>query len=112
MRKAISLLGVGTMALAMFSLVASAADKTMSWTGWISNSTCGAKDASAAGKACTEACIKKGATYVFVDSKSKKVIKIDNQDAVNADADLGHEVAVTGSMMKGSVHVDKIEAKM
>lgn len=112
MRKLIGLLGVAVMAVAMLSITTSADDKTMSWSGWISSSSCGAKDASAAGKACTESCIKRGAKYVFVDGKTNKVIKIANQDAVKADADLGHEVTVTGSMMEDSIHVDKIEAKM
>lgn len=84
------------------------AAKTMTWTGWISNSACGAKDANAAGKDCTAKCVKdKAASYVFVSSKSKKVIPIHNQDAVT-DANLGQEVKVTGHMMEGKIHVDSI----
>ena len=83
--------------------------KTMTWTGWISDSACGAKGANADSKACTIKCVKeKGATYVFVDTKSKKVVPIHNQDAVT-EANLGQEVKVTGHMMdNGMVHVDSI----
>jgi hypothetical protein len=89
-----------------------AADKTMTWTGWISDSHCGAKGMSADHKACAETCVKtKGASWVFVSAKTKKVIAISNQDAVDPDAALGHEVKLTGTLAAdGSVHVDKIAA--
>lgn len=84
------------------------AAKTMTWTGWISDSACGAKGANASAKECTEKCVKdKGASYVFVSSKTKKVIPIHNQDAVT-EANLGQEVKVTGHMMEGQIHVDSI----
>jgi len=88
-------------------------EKTMSWTGWISDSMCGAKGANANHKDCAMKCVKeKGASYVFVDTKSKKIIKIHNQDAVS-EANLGQEVKVTGHMMKdGQIHVDSIANAM
>ncbi|HUJ29742.1 MAG TPA: hypothetical protein VLY23_00565 [Candidatus Acidoferrum sp.] len=87
--------------------------KTMTWTGWISDSMCGAKGANAGHKDCAMKCVKdKGASYVFVDTKSKKIMKIHNQDAVT-EANLGMEVKVTGHVMEdGQVHVDKIAAAM
>jgi hypothetical protein len=87
--------------------------KTMTWTGWISNSSCGAKDANANGKDCTMKCVKeKGASYVFVNPKTKKVIPIHNQDAVS-EANLGQEVKVTGHLMSdGQLHVDSISNAM
>ena len=112
MRKAISFIGLLAIVFAFAGITAVAADeKTMTWTGVISDSACGAKNAgTAAGKTCTMQCVKeKGASFVFVDGKSKKVLKIQNQDAVNTDKDLGMEVAVTGHMTDDStVHVDKI----
>jgi hypothetical protein len=82
----------------------------MTWTGWISDSSCGAKGANAGHKACAGTCIKeKGASWVFVNDSDKKVIAIHNQDAVKADADLGMPVKVTGHLMDdGSLHVDSI----
>jgi hypothetical protein len=111
MRKAISLIGLLAVLFTFASITAVADEKTMTWTGYISDSACGAKNAgTAAGKTCTMQCVKeKGASLVFVDSKSKKVMKIQNQDAVNTDKDLGMEVKVTGTRMEGdTIHVDKI----
>jgi hypothetical protein len=111
MRKAISLVGLLAMVLTIAGITIAADEKTMTWTGYISDSACGAKNAgTAAGKQCTMQCLKqKNASLVFVDGKSKKVMKIENQDSVNPDKDLGMEVVVTGKMMEGdTIHVDKI----
>lgn len=111
MKKALSMFGLLAMLLATVSLSAIAKDgKTMTWTGWISDSACGAKGAKADHKDCSMTCVKdKGASWVFVDTKSKKVVPIHNQDAVTPDSNLGQEVSVTGHMMdNGSVHVDSI----
>ena len=112
MRKVISLIGLLTMVFAIASITTVAKDeKTMTWTGYISDSACGVKNANtAAGKQCSMQCVKeKGASWVFVDTKSKKILKIHNQDIVNTDKDLGMEVAMTGHLMDdGMVHVDKI----
>lgn len=113
MKKVLTTTSLFAMLLAMlcFGVATHAQDnmaKTMTWTGWISNSACGAKDANADGKDCTAKCVKdKGASYVFVSSKTKKVIPIHNQDAVT-EANLGQEVKVTGHMMDGKIHVDSI----
>ena len=116
MKKALSMLGLFAMLFASLSVtsIARAQDmgkdtKTMTWTGWISDTACGAKGANANAKDCTMKCVKeKGASYVFVDNKSKKVLKIHNQDAVT-EANLGQEVKVTGHVMDdGLLHVDSI----
>ncbi len=113
MRKAISFIGLLAVIFAVGNIRTTAADdKTMTWKGYISDSACGVKNAStAAGKDCAIMCVKqKGASWVFVDAKSKSVLKIHNQDAVHADKDLGMEVNVTGHTMEGGmIHVDKIE---
>jgi type 1 fimbria pilin len=111
MRKAISLIGLLAVLLTIAGITRAADEKTMTWTGYISDSACGVKNAgTAAGKQCTLQCLKqKNASLVFVDAKSKKVMKIVNQDSVNTDKDLGMEVNVTGKMMEGdTIHVDKI----
>src|SRR3981081_3648334 len=103
MRKVISLIGLLVMLFTIAGITTAADDKTMTWTGYISDSACGVKNAgTAAGKTCTMQCVKeKGASYVFVDSKSKKVMKIQNQDAVNTDKDLGMEGTETGELRHG-----------
>lgn len=68
-----------------------------SWTGYISDSACGAKGAHEGAGECTTKCVKeKGAKYVFVNDADKKVYAIDAQDKVAAHA--GHHVTVKGSV--------------
>lgn len=111
MRKAIALLAV----LAVFGLALTAvADKhttkpkSETWTGWISDSACAAKGATASHKDCAQTCVKeKGAKWVFVSGG--KVFNIHNQDAITDEA-LGQEVKLTGYWMEDkSLHVEKIE---
>jgi hypothetical protein len=96
-------------AMVGFAVVqAHAAD--MTWTGWITDSACSAKEAMWSNKECAIKCVKeKGASYVFITSADKKVVKIQNQDAVK-DANVGVEVKVTGSMTDdGALHITKVE---
>jgi len=97
-------------ALAVYNGEAQA--RTAVWTGWISDNHCGAKGMSAAHKACAMQCIKEMHSYwVFVDSKSKSVVKIHNQDGVNPETSLGAEMKVTGWMMDdGTLQVENISA--
>jgi hypothetical protein len=110
MRKALSTLALVAMLLATLGLATQAEEKTSTWTGWISDSSCAAKGTNATHKDCAMKCVKeKGASWVFVNSKTKKVLNIHNQDAVNPDTNLGDEVKVTGHLMDdGSLHVDNI----
>jgi hypothetical protein len=110
MKTVLSTLGLLAMLFAMVSLPTTAKEKTMTWTGWISDSACAAKGMSADHKECATKCVKeKGASWVFVEGKSKKVLNIHNQDAVNPDTSLGQEVKVTGHVMTdGQLHVDSI----
>ncbi len=110
MRKALGMMAMFVFMTGAVAMTASAKSKT--WTGWISDSACGVKGANADHKACAMKCVKeKGASWVFVDAKTKKVVPIANQSAVNADNDLGHEVKVMGTMGKdGSVTVEKVMA--
>ncbi len=110
MKRAISMLGLLAMLVLAFGVSANAAGKTMTWTGWISDSHCGAKGMSADHKSCAETCVKtKGAKWVFVNERTKHVIMIANQAAVHPDEALGHEVKVTGALAKGVLTVEKIE---
>jgi len=112
MKRALTTFGLITALFAMVTLSSRADDNT--WTGWISDSHCGAKGMSAGHKACAETCVKtKGASWVFVNEKDQKVYTIANQSMVHSDTDLGHEVTVTGTMNNdGSLKVNSIaEAK-
>lgn len=112
MKKLSNLLGLAAALLFTVALASNASAKARTMSGWISDSACGAKGMSAAHKDCTVKCVKeKGASYVFVSSKTKKVYAIQNQDAVT-EADLGQEVTLTGSVNSdGSVKADSIAPK-
>ena len=115
MKRAISMCSLLVVLLATISLATVADNKTMTWTGWISDSHCGAKGMSADHAACAKTCVtKNGSSWVFVNGADSKVIAIKNQDAVNADKNLGQQVKLTGHLNDdGSVQVDKIDnAKM
>lgn len=112
MKKLSNVLGLAAALLFSLGLASSANAKSHTWTGWVSDSSCGAKGMSADHKDCAMKCVKeKGASYVFVNSKTKKVYAIQNQDAVT-DADLGQEVTLSGSVNKdGSIKADSITPK-
>jgi len=77
-----------------------------SWTGKISDSMCGASHGTTPAKACTTACIKKGAKYVMV--VGDKVYSIANQDKVGLAKYAGDNVKVTGKMDGDTITVAKI----
>jgi hypothetical protein len=112
MKRSIGMLGLLAVLLATMGFSSRADDKSMSWTGWISDSHCGAKGTNAAHKACASLCVQKNnASWVFVNGKDSKVIAINNQDAVKPDEVLGHPVTVTGHMNDdGSLQIDRIAA--
>jgi hypothetical protein len=115
MKRAIAMFGLLAVLFATLSFASVADMNKMTWTGWISDSHCGAKGMSADHKSCAQTCVKtKGASYVFVNDADKKVIAIHNQDAIDADKHLGMEVKVTGHLMDdGQLHIDSIaSAKM
>ncbi len=97
-------------ALCWISLSAWAAPKDQSYSGWISDSKCGAKGANAGHAACGKKCLAAGEKPVLVSDKDQKVIPIDNGDAVSGD--IGQHVKVSGNMnSSGSLHVDKVQAQ-
>jgi pectate lyase len=76
--------------------------------GWVSDSKCGAKGASAGHKACGKKCLAAGEHVVFVTEHDKKVLKVDNEDALKEL--MGHRVSVKGTVDQaaGTIHVDKV----
>jgi hypothetical protein len=78
------------------------------WTGYISDSACGAKGANDKHAACAEKCVKeKGAKYVFVNDADHKVYLIDAQDKVAAHA--GHHVTVKGTVDGDNLKLASLE---
>jgi len=81
---------------------------TGSWTGYISDSMCGAKGTDGKHADCAAKCVKEhGAKYVFVNDADKKVYAIDDQDKVAAHA--GHHVTVKGSIDGDNLKLSSIE---
>jgi len=79
-----------------------------SWTGYISDSMCGAKGANEKHADCAAKCVKEhGAKYVFVNDTDKKVYAIDAQDKVAAHA--GHHVIVKGTVDGDNLKLTSIE---
>jgi hypothetical protein len=79
-----------------------------SWTGYISDSHCGAKGAKEGHDECATKCVtEKGAKYVFVNDADHKVYNIDNQDKVAAHA--GHHVTVKGTASGDNLKVASVD---
>jgi hypothetical protein len=85
------------------------APRNASWSGWITDENCGAKNANAEGKACALKCAKAGAKLVLYVEGDKTLIGLDNQE--EAMKHLGVPVTVTGTLDGGTIKVQKIEEK-
>jgi len=87
--------------------MASAADKSATVNGYVSDSMCGAKGAKADHAACMTKCLGKGAKVVIVTDGDQKIVNVDNSDALKGHE--AHHVAVTGTMSGDSIHVDSVK---
>ena len=95
--------------LALVVMTAAAAERT--WTGKISDSTCGANHQKGAGhranamsdRDCTLACVKNGGKFVFV--RSDKVYKIENQDFAGLTVHAGRVVQLKGDLKGDTITV-------
>ncbi len=103
-------------ALAMVALAAGWAaageagkGSAVSVNGWITDSYCGGKNASAEGKSCALKCMEKGAKLVLYSEADKKTFALDKQE--EAKAHVGVEVRVTGTLDEATstIKVEKIE---
>jgi len=114
MKRFLATLGVAAIVLAgTFGYTTLAGDtaeaKTEVWSGWITDETCGAKNANAEGKACALKCAKAGAKLVLYTQHEKELIHLDNQE--EAMKHVGYPVTVTGTYENGTIKVQKIEEK-
>ena len=87
----------------LFSVVLYAADKG-TWTGYISDADCGAKENQAEHAECAKKCVKGGAAPVFV--VGDKVYKINNPEKVSKY--VGDKVEVTGTITGDAIDIEKI----
>lgn len=83
------------------------AAKSGSWSGWITDSACGAKGASAEHASCATKCVKEqGAKYALYNAEDKKVYILDPQD--KAAEHVGHQVTVKGTADGNTIHITSI----
>jgi hypothetical protein len=102
------LVSAGALAFADSAKTAAAGTQT-TWTGWITDESCGAKNANAEGKACALKCAKAGSKLVLYVDGEKKLVGLDNQQ--EAMKHVGTPVSVTGTLENGVIKVEKIEEK-
>ena len=101
----------------VFSIFAFAGGEKGTWKGWLSDGKCGEapdKAMSAGHKGCAVSCVKGGDKWVLVESGSKSVLRIHNQDAVKEEH-IGHEVTVMGTHKhegEPGIHVESIAGAM
>ena len=90
-------------------LLVSATAFAAEYTGYISDSHCGAKhmDGSQASMDCVTSCIKTGASPIFV-GMDKTIYKV--YDPAKVTAFLGKKVQVTGTMKGDTVTIEKVVA--
>jgi Protein of unknown function (DUF5818) len=83
------------------------AAKSGTWSGWVTDTSCGAKGANAQHAACATKCVKEhGAKYALYNTADKKVYVLDPQDKAAPHA--GHEVTVNGTLDGDTIHVTSI----
>lgn len=87
--------------LSVFALTAMAGE----WTGYISDSKCGAKGAKDEHADCAVKCVKSGAAPVFVTDG--KVYKI--EDTSKVQDHIGHKVTITGELKGDTVQVESVK---
>jgi hypothetical protein len=75
-----------------------------SWTGWVTDTGCGAKGANADHAACAAKCVKGGAKYALYTSADSKVWVLSNQDEAAKMA--GKEVTVKGKADKEKMTIE------
>ncbi len=100
-------------AIASLGLAGAAFGADQTWTGTISDSRCGAShkamtehNKNLTDRACTEACVKGGAKYVF--ATGGKVYELENQKDPALAMYAGESVSVTGEMDGNKIRASKI----
>ena len=92
---------------AVFLFLAFAASMTLaesgSWTGWITDAKCAPKVKADCAKKCAEA----GEKMVFVNSDSKTILQVANQDKLKGHE--GHHVTLKGNLENGTITVSSVE---
>jgi len=94
-----------TMAFCLMVVMASAESSTIK--GYVTDTQCGAKGASATHAACMTKCLAKGAKVAIVTDGDSKVLTVDNPEALKGHE--GHHISATGTVTGDSIHVDNMK---
>ncbi len=78
-----------------------------SWTGWVTDTKCGAKGTTAEHEACAKKCVGEGEKYALYTPADKKIYVLDPQD--QAAAHVGHQVTVKGAVEGDTIKISSIE---
>jgi hypothetical protein len=99
---------VALLFVAGLTLAADKHAKEGSWTGWITDTHCGAKGDNAKHADCAKKCVEgHNAKYALYNPADKKVYVLDPQDKAAGHA--GHHVKVTGTVEGDTIKVKSIE---
>lgn len=105
MKKLATRLLLPALALSLASFAFAGDTTEGSWTGWVTDTGCGAKGASADHAACAAKCVKeKGAKYALYTTADKQVWVLSNQDEAAKMA--GKEVTVKGKADKEKMTIE------
>jgi len=95
-------------AVVLIAGLAAAAVPEGSWTGWVTDTHCGAKGASSKHANCAKKCVEgQGSKYALFNPSDKKVYILDPQDKAASHA--GHYVSVKGTAQGDTIKVTSIE---
>jgi uncharacterized protein DUF5818 len=99
---------VASLALVLLAGISLAVPKDESWTGWVTDTHCGAKGASAKHADCAKKCVEGGSgKYALYTPADKKVYVLDPQTKLAEHA--GQYVKVTGTVDGETITVKSIE---
>lgn len=102
------MIAVAGLFLATFAFTAQKEkSKSGTWSGWVTDTSCGAKGANAEHAACATKCVNEhGAKYALYNPTDKKIYILDPQDKAAPHA--GHEVTVNGMIDGDTIHFTSI----
>jgi len=108
MKKALFALAIVALLVPAFALAHDHHATAGSWTGWVTDDSCGAKGANAEHAGCAKKCLDGGGKLVFYNSADEKIYSLDNQKL--AEEHIGHAVVVKGTAEGNSIKVESISA--
>ncbi|MFB3815566.1 MAG: hypothetical protein ACE14L_15790 [Terriglobales bacterium] len=95
-------------ALFAITVAAWASSKTTTVSGWVVDDMCGVKGARAGAEECARKCLNEGAKMVVVTDTDKRLLYVENPDALKEH--IGAHVSVQGTVDGDKLHVESAQA--